>query len=129
MSYLLDTQVWLWMRNEPEKLRNEARTLVENPRNRLHISAATAWEIATKASAGRLRLPVTAEDWLTDARRLADVTPLSITFAHAARAGMLPRLHRDPFDRMLVAQAQLEGLTIITADAQIATYDIDVVRA
>lgn len=129
MSYLLDTQVWLWMRNEPEKLRSEARTIIEHPENRLHISAATAWEIATKATVGRLRLPVAAEDWLTDARRLVDVTQLPITFAHAARAGMLPRLHRDPFDRMLVAQAQLEGLTLITSDAQVAAYDIDVVRA
>ena len=129
MSYLLDTQVWLWMRNEPEMLRNEARTIIEHPENQLHISAATAWEIATKATVGRLRLPVAAEDWLTDARRLVDVTQLPITFAHAARAGMLPRLHRDPFDRMLVAQAQLEGLTLITSDAQVAAYDIDVVRA
>lgn len=129
MRYLLDTSVWLWMWNEPERLRNDARTIVEDPGNQLYVSSATAWEIATKASADRLELPAPVGEWLSDPRRLAEVTQLPITFAHASRAGTLPPLHRDPFDRMLVAQAQIENLTVITSDAKVAAYGIDVVRA
>lgn len=129
MRYLLDTNVWLWMWNEPEKLRNEARVLVEDPANALYVSAVSAWEIATKASAGRLTLPTSVGEWLADPRHLAEVTELPITFAHAGRAGTLPAIHRDPFDRMLVAQAQIEGLTLVTADAQVAAYPVEAVRA
>lgn len=129
MRYLLDTNVWLWMWTEPEKLRTEARMIIEDPANELHVSAVSAWEIATKASAGRLTLPTSVGEWLADPRHLAEVTQLPITFAHASRAGTLPPVHRDPFDRMLVAQAQIENLTVITADAQVAAYAVEAVRA
>jgi PIN domain nuclease of toxin-antitoxin system len=129
VSYLLDTNVWLWMWNEPENLRSEARQIIEDPAHTLHVSAASAWEIATKASAGRLTLPTPVGEWLADPRHLAEVTQLPITFAHASRAGTLPAIHRDPFDRMIVAQAQIEHLTVITADAQVAAYHVEAVRA
>ena len=129
MRVLLDTHVWLWMWGEPEKLRNEAREIVEDPANELHVSAVSAWEISVKASAGRLTLSAPAADWLADPRHLADVTQLPITFAHAGVAGMLPPLHRDPFDRMLAAQAQVEGLAIITADRQLASYGVETIPA
>jgi PIN domain nuclease of toxin-antitoxin system len=122
---LVDTHVWLWMWGEPERLRNDARTLLEDSANELNVSAASAWEIATKHAAGRLRLPTSAEAWLTDPVHRDDVTELPITFAHAIRAGILPPHHGDPFDRMLVAQAQLEGLVLVTADPKIAAYDVD----
>lgn len=117
------------MWGEPQKLRNEARDILEDPANELHVSAASAWEIATKEAAGRLRLPASAQDWLSDARHLADVELLPMTFLHAIRAGALPPLHRDPFDRMLVAQAQLEDLTLLTADPKIAPYEVEILRA
>ena len=129
MRVLIDTHVWLWMWSEPEKLRNETRTIVEDPETELHVSAVSAWEISVKAHAGRLRLPTDAGDWLADARHLADVTQLPITFAHASRAGNLPDHHRDPFDRMLVAQAQIESLALVTADPQLAAYPVEVIRA
>lgn len=129
MRYLLDTNVWLWMWTEPRNLRPRARRIVENPKCELFVSAVSAWEIATKASSGRLRLPTPVGEWLADPRHLADVTQLSVTFAHASRAGTLPPIHRDPFDRMLVAQAQLENLVVITSDAQVAAYDVEAVRA
>jgi len=129
VSYLLDTNVWLWMWNEPENLRSEARQIIEDPAHALFVSAVSAWEIATKAAAGRLTLPTSVGEWLADPRHLAEVTQLPITFAHASRAGTLPAIHRDPFDRMLVAQAQIEHLTVVTADAQVASYDIQAVRA
>jgi len=125
MRVLLDTHVWLWMWGEPERLRNEARTLVEDPANELHVSAVSAWEIATKSAAGRLRLPSSAEAWLSDPRRRRDVTELPISFAHAIRAASLPPHHRDPFDRMLVAQAQAEDLVLLSADRQLAAYEVD----
>jgi PIN domain nuclease of toxin-antitoxin system len=125
MRVLLDTHVWLWMWGEPERLRNEARTVVEDPANELNVSAVSAWEIATKHAAGRLRLPSSAEAWLTDPRHRRDVTELPITFMHAVRAGSLPPHHRDPFDRMLVAQAQVEGLILVSADPKVAAYEVE----
>jgi PIN domain nuclease of toxin-antitoxin system len=129
MRVLLDTHVWLWMWGEPERLRNEARTIVEDPDTELNVSAVSAWEIATKHAAGRLRLPTSAEDWLVDPRHRRYVTELPITFAHAIRAGTLPHHHRDPFDRMLVAQAQVEGLVLVSADPKVAVYEIESLRA
>ena len=129
MRVLLDTQVWLWMWGEPERLRNDARTIIEDPLTELNVSVATAWEISTKEAAGRLRLPVAAETWLADPRHRREVTELAITFEHVIRAGTLPRHHRDPFDRMLVAQAQIEGLQLVTADARLSAYDVGLVRA
>jgi PIN domain nuclease of toxin-antitoxin system len=126
---LLDTHVWLWMWGEPEKLRNQARSILEDPESELGVSAVSAWEIAIKEAAGRLRLPTSAADWLADPRHRRDIQDLPITFEHAARAGTLPPHHRDPFDRMLVAQAQLEGLVLMSADPALAAYEVDVIAA
>ncbi len=125
MRILLDTHVWLWMWGEPERLRNAARTIIEDPANELHVSAVSAWEIATKFEAGRLKLPTSAEAWLSDPKHRRDVTELSITFDHVIRAATLPAHHRDPFDRMLVAQAQAEGLTVASADRMLELYDVE----
>jgi len=113
------------MWGEPARLRNEARSIIEDPANELNVSAVSAWEISMKEAAGRLRLPTSGEAWLADPRHRRDVTELPITFAHAIRAGALPPHHRDPFDRMLVAQAQLEGLVLVSADRKLAAYDVD----
>ena len=125
MRVLLDTHVWLWMWGAPERLRNEARTLLERSSTELHVSAASAWEIATKAAAGRLRLPGSPEQWLTDPRHRSDITEVPINFDHAARAGTLPPHHRDPFDRILVAQAQIEDLVLVSADPKLAAYEVE----
>ena len=129
MRVLLDTHVWLWMWGEPERLRNEARIVVEDPATELNVSAVSALEIATKHAAGRLRLPASAEEWLIDLRHRRDVTELPITFAHAIRAEALPPHHRDPFDRMLVAQAQIEGLVLLSADPKLAAYEVEALQA
>jgi len=129
MRVLLDTHVWLWMWGEPERLRNEARTIVEDPATELNVSAVSAWEIAAKHAAGRLRLPSSPEAWLTDPRHRRDMTELPITFEHAIRAGALPNHHRDPFDRMLVAQAQVERLVLLSADRKMAAYEVEAIRA
>ena len=129
MRVLLDTHVWLWMWGAPEKLRNEVRSILEDPDTGLVVSAVSAWEIATKEAAGRLRLPTSAANWLADPRHRRDVHDLPITFDHAIRAGTLPGHHRDPFDRMLVAQAQLEGLVLVSADKQLAAYEVETLPA
>ena len=125
MRVLLDTHVWLWMWGEPERIRNEARTVIEDPATELHVSAVSAWEITTKFTAGRLKLPTSAEAWLADPSHRRDLTELPITFAHAIRAGTLPPHHRDPFDRMLVAQAQVEGLVLLSADRRLDAYEVE----
>lgn len=117
------------MWGEPERLRNEARTIVEDSATELTVSAVSAWEIATKHAAGRLSLPTPPEDWLSDPRHRRDVTDLAITFDHAIRAGTLPPHHRDPFDRMLVAQAQIEGLVLISANPKLAAYEVETLPA
>ena len=129
MRVLLDTHVWLWMWGEPQRLRNEARDVLEDPATDLHVSAASAWEIATKHAVGRLRLPTGPDEWLTDERHMDDVVEVPIRFPHAIRAAGLPPHHRDPFDRILIAQAQIEELVLVTADARLAAYEVETLRA
>lgn len=129
LRVLLDTHVWLWMWGEPERIRNEARTVIEDPATLLHVSAVSAWEIAAKHAVGRLRLPTAAAEWLADPRHRRDITETPITFAHAIRAGTLPPHHRDPFDRMLVSQAQIENLVLVSADPKLAAYEVETLRA
>ena len=92
------------------------------PDHDVYVSAATIWEVEIKRALGRLHSPADLVERIADAQ----LRPLPITFAHASHAGRLPRLHDDPFDRMLIAQGQLEGLTIATADPAIARYDVSV---
>lgn len=121
MNLLLDTHLLLWAANTPEKLSPAARAWIENPRNALFFSVASIWEIAIKAARGR-------RDFQADGRRLREdlilnsYSELVITSEHALAIPGLPRLHKDPFDRILVAQATVECLTLLTADAQMAAY-------
>jgi PIN domain nuclease of toxin-antitoxin system len=122
---LLDTHVFLWLNTEPERL-GDHLALVENPRHDRLVSAASAWEIAIKASIGRLSLPEPAGRWMP--ARLASIgaTPVPVEHAHALAVADLPLHHHDPFDRLLVAQAQVLGVAILTSDRQLARYDVDV---
>jgi PIN domain nuclease of toxin-antitoxin system len=129
MRILLDTQCWLWMLMAPERLSPEGAALVTAPDNELLLSAASAWEIAIKHSLGRLRLPMDPADYVPSRMAATRTSPLSIHHSHALRVSRLPPHHRDPFDRMLVAQAQVEGLPILTADPQFAAYAVEVLRA
>jgi PIN domain nuclease of toxin-antitoxin system len=100
-----------------------ARQAIASDANAVAVSAATAWEIAIKCAAGRMRFPL--DQW---AERIAElgVDALAMTPAHTIEAGSLPRLHQDPFDRMLVAQARVEGLTLLTADQALHKYDVTI---
>jgi PIN domain nuclease of toxin-antitoxin system len=121
VKLLLDTQILLWAAGQPERLSAAARKLLNNRRNELLFSAASLWEIAIKNSLGR-------EDFRVEPRLLRrglldnGYTELPVTGQHAVNVDGLPPLHKDPFDRLLLAQALSEGMTLVTGDAQLARY-------
>jgi len=121
MRLLLDTHILIWGAVEPERLSRAARALIEDLDNDLAFSAVSLWEVAIKASLGRSDFRV---DVGTLRRRLFDngYSEIAATGAHAAALANLPLIHKDPFDRLLVAQAIVEGLTLITGDPVVARY-------
>jgi PIN domain nuclease of toxin-antitoxin system len=119
---LVDTHALLWWRGDHRRLSAQAHEAIENPDVPLFFSAASIWEIAIKRATGKLDVP---ED-LLDTMEERGFIELSVRSSHAVIAGALPPHHRDPFDRMLVAQAQSEGLTIVTNDERVAAYDVPV---
>jgi len=123
MHLLLDTHVLLWWLGDSPRLGPASRTRMADPRARVFVSAATGWEISIKRALGELKAPADL-DALLDR---AGFERLAITFHHGEAAGDLPPLHRDPFDRMLVAQARLERLALVTADEAIRAYDVETV--
>lgn len=126
MKLLLDTRVWIWLLTDPDRLSGPARAALVAPDNQLHLSSASTWEISVKSAAGRLELDRTPESLLQEAIVASGVLPLPIEHSHALQTARLPTHHRDPFDRMLIAQAQVERLTLVSADRQFANYDIEV---
>jgi len=129
MRILIDTQCFLWMAAEPDRLSQRARALVEDTQNTLYLSAASAWEIAIKHALGKLRLPEPPPEYVPSRMSEQGVQPLAIEHAHALRVSALPKHHGDPFDRLLVAQAQLEHLEILTSDPAVRAYDIRTIPA
>ena len=129
MTLLLDTQVWLWMHLQPTRLRPEVRDRFIDPASTLLLSAVSSWEIAIKYALGKLALPEPPEDYVSERMRRDGVDGLPITHAHALHVATLPRHHGDPFDRLLVAQSQLEDIPLVTADPHITRYDVTVVQA
>ena len=124
MNLLLDTHAIVWFLEGSDKLRSQARTAIESA-ERVYVSSATIWEMAVKVSRGRLEAPPDFPDRLLDLGMLQ----LTLEWEHARVAGGLPLHHRDPFDRMLVAQAIVERLTIVTRDEEIARYPVPVIAA
>jgi len=116
---LLDTHVFLWWRANDPSLKAAARTAIAEA-DAVFVSAATAWEAGIKAARGRLEIPDSVEAGVLD----SGFERLPIRFAHAEAAAALPLHHADPFDRMLVAQAQVEALTFVTHDRRLATYEV-----
>lgn len=121
MKFLLDTHLLLWTAGFPDRLSAEARALIETPQHELYFSAASVWEIAIKCGLGR-------NDFQVDVRLLRrglldnGYSELPIRSEHAVAIDSLPILHKDPFDRLLIAQAMVEGITLLTADAMVAQY-------
>ncbi len=113
---------------ERERFSAETAALLENPANDLLLSAASSWEIAIKHFLGKLTLPAPPAKYVPEQIARTGVRPLPVEHSHALRVAELPSHHRDPFDRLLVAQAELEGATLLTADRQFAPYGIPIQR-
>ena len=125
MRLLLDTPALVWALSDVPRLTKHARTTIADPHNDVFVSAITAWEITVKRAKGRL----TAPDNLSSVIEERGFEHLPLTFFHAEQAGLLPLHHRDPFDRLLIAQAQVEGLTLVTRDRHIRRYGVRILTA
>ena len=126
-GYLLDTHTWLWWHTRPECLSERVRKIITDPENRVDFSAASAWEIAIKMSIGKLRLPDDPERYVPAQLAVEGFTILPVALAHALRVSSLPPHHPDPFDRLLIAQAQCEELTLLSSDGRLRMYDVPLV--
>ena len=121
MKFLVDTHLLLWAADQPDRLSKAARSILDNPAHELHFSAASLWEVALKRGLGR-------KDFRTDARVLRrglldnGYRELPIVSEHAVTIDSLPPIHKDPFDRILVAQSMVEGFTLLTGDPVLARY-------
>ena len=127
MNVLVDTHVWLWSLADPGRLAPGARSLIASSRNVVYLSAASAWELAIKSALGKIELPEPVATYVPTRMARQGIAPLPITHAHALRVSTLPAHHRDPFDRLLVAQALVERLPIITADPVFERYGVEVI--
>lgn len=125
MNLLLDTHVLLWAFTDDARLRGRARDAIVDGANPVFVSAVTAWEIAIKKALGKLEAP---DDFLEELARHR-FTPLYISCEHALAVEGLPPIHTDPFDRLLVAQAQLERLTLVTRDRRLGEYGVPILPA
>ena len=129
MTYLLDTHVWLWMLADPSRIRADLLAEMASSRTRLLLSAASSWEMAIKWALGRLLLPEPPDAYVPSRMRRTGVTGLAVEHVHTLHVATLPPVHRDPFDRLIVAQARVERLAIVTVDRVFDAYDVPVVRA
>jgi PIN domain nuclease of toxin-antitoxin system len=129
MRVLVDTQCWLWMTSAPGRFSTAARAIVEQQEHELYLSAASAWEIAIKHALGKLQLPEPPAAYVPVRLEATGVRPLAIVHEHALRVSTLPPHHRDPFDRLIVAQAQIEGLMILTSDPMFDAYEVETIPA
>jgi PIN domain nuclease of toxin-antitoxin system len=129
MRLLLDTHTFLWAAGDPDELRADARAAIEDTANEVLVSAGVAWEISIKVGLGKLTVPGDPAVWFTARIGSLGFHAVAISAAHALAVGGLPSIHRDPFDRIMIAQAQIEGLTFVTRDPANMKYPIAVLPA
>lgn len=127
MKYLIDTNIFLWSLNGDKKLKGEIKEIIENSKNQIFVSIASAWEISIKNRAGKLPLKIT----LSKCFEILDFEILDINLNHTLEFNRLPlhKNHKDPFDRILISQARVENLTFITTDEKIWKYDLPLLKA
>jgi PIN domain nuclease of toxin-antitoxin system len=126
VKLLLDTQCFLWWFAQPERLTETAITHMTNEANELWLSVASIWEIGIKVALGKLPLPEPVDQYIPSRMAQLGTKSLEIRAIHAMRAAALPLHHRDPFDRMLVAQAQVDDMTLVSADEMLQQYDVEI---
>jgi len=129
MRFLIDTHCWLWAVRSPDRLPAKAIAAIENADNKVVLSCVSTLEIAIKVSIGKLHLSEPAHDFVYSQMAALSMTSLPVYLSHSLRVAELPLHHRDPFDRLLVAQAQIERMPLMTADESITAYDIDIIWA
>jgi len=127
MKALLDTHVFLWWITDDQRLSSRVREIIADGTNEILFSAASGWEIAIKTRLGRLQLPDDPEIFIPEQLELNAIEVLPVQIGHALHVYQLPSHHRDPFDHLLIAQAQLEKLPILTADPQISRYPVEII--
>jgi PIN domain nuclease of toxin-antitoxin system len=124
---LLDTHAFLWWLTDDPQLPRNVRDIIADEKNELYFSAAGCWEIAIKARLGKITLPDKPDVFISDQLSLNGIRSLPVQSSHALHVFSLPPLHRDPFDRMIVSQAQLENMPVITSDPLIALYQVKLI--
>jgi PIN domain nuclease of toxin-antitoxin system len=129
MKLLIDTQSWLWWFAAPDRLKQSTIDTIANADNELWFSVASAWEMGVKAAMAKLPLPKPTDEYIRDTVRELGANLLDINATHALTAAELPPYHRDPFDRMLIAQAGIEKMTIVTADRVFERYTATIIRS
>ena len=129
MGLLLDTHAFLWAASDPASLAVPARAAIEDPGNEVFVSAAVAWEIAIKYALGKLSLPADPATYFPARVASLGFATLAIAPEHALAVGALPNHHNDPFDRIMIAQAQIEGLTFVTSDKNALQYPVHAIAA
>ncbi len=127
MRLLVDTHCWLWLQTDPERFSEGLRLRLEDPDTDVLLSAASAWEIAIKYALGKLPLPAPPSEYVPSRMQISATSPLPVVHAHALRVAALPLHHRDPFDRLIIAQSQLESVPVLTADPKLREYDIETI--
>lgn len=127
MQVLLDTHSFLWWIGDDHQLSDKARSTIEDSSNQIFLSAASGWEIAIKTQLGKLTLPHSPEVFVSEQLQLNGFQPLSVSLSHTLHTASLPAIHRDPFDRILVAQSQVEKMAIITSDPLIQRYKVNTI--
>lgn len=126
MRLLLDTHTFLWWNQNAPQLSHTASQLIQDSRNQVYLSAASTWEIAIKVGRSRLILPAPLDQFMTESIQANAFSPLPIEVSHTLEVYNLPALHADPFDRILIAQSRMEHIPLLTADTEIAKYDVEI---
>ncbi|MBE9011932.1 type II toxin-antitoxin system VapC family toxin [Pseudanabaenaceae cyanobacterium LEGE 13415] len=129
MKLLLDTQCWFWWFAQPEQLSETVIDQIADETNEVWLSVASVWEIGIKYEIGKLPLPEPPETYFSNRMQQLQARSLEITATHAIRAAALPLHHKDPFDRMLIAQAQIEEMVLVSSDSIFTRYDVSVLKA
>ena len=127
MKYLLDTHAFLWFVSEDNRLSSKAQSIIKNSQNEVYFSAVSAWEISIKIRLGRLTIEEDLEPFIIKQLAENNFQTLSITIFHSIHTSKLPEIHKDPFDRMIIAQSQVEDMHLISRDKNIKKYKIPVV--
>jgi PIN domain nuclease of toxin-antitoxin system len=127
MKYLLDTHTFLWMISYPDSLSKKAKSIIENSDNNLFLSSASGWEIVIKYQIGKLELPEEPVSYVIKQMKDNYIEDLPIIMAHSLYVHNLPEIHKDPFDRIIIAQSVIEKIPIISCDSIISKYNVEIV--